>query len=1035
MQSTEMKLGRAHIVGPAAPPNDGVKPDAKAEETYSDMRDVLVEIGKRMGVLNTPAPPMSPVEGEVSEEIAKAQATAVPPDQLDPYGRAGYANDIIDPPYPAEALCRLFENSGALRQNIEAMETNIDGFGHRLEPILDFDDPKLMDRIQSLMFAERVEKAGKSLDDLTDADLDTLMPPPAEVAARARLWKMISLVEKERLQTYFDFLSPLHTFIDLRRRKRVAQEVMGNGAWEIIREDPEDVTSKIVGVNHVPWVCVRLLNADETPTMCERPKRKDSVTWDWEESEEYFRRFVYLTPTKRVYFKSAGDPRILSRRSGRYYDSIEEMRAEDGSEARPANEIVHWLIPNDTSPYGIPRWIGQLLSVLGNRASEEVNFLYFDNKAIPPMVLLVSGGRLTSDSVSKIETYVESHIKGRKNFHNIMVIEAIPANAEETSGDIEHSGKMRLEFKPLMGDQQSDAMFQGYEQNNVVKIGRSFRQPQLLTGDARDQNRSCYSEDTETLTENGWKLVDEIAEDERIAAFDPKTGKVVFVIPAKKLVYDVTNEWMYRFHSKHTDVLVTGDHRMLYRLQDSKSRSEEWRIGLSQDVAHLSRVALRVAADPDTWTGEALTRDIEMGENGPEFVLPKVCAISRKDGHRHEDRVPLTDWLEFLGYWISEGSLLQTQDENSPCVVTLSQKKPITRAKIQALIDRLPWRASVSEGPDGTTRWRFSNRCLRTWLLENCGGKSHDKRIPEDYLRLPAPMLRVLYDALMDGDGTRDSRQHSGTYRTHLNNRAYYSKSWTLASQVQQIGVLLGFRGYVSKGAGVWRVLQADSFETRLKTREHVTQSLYTGRVYCFSVPGYGFFVTRRNGKVAIQGNTAETAKAFAEEQIYQPARDEFDALMDRLFLAPMGVRFWRFRSNAPVNRAPDALVNNITKLLQAGAISSNEARALVNDVFSIDLSRRNEDWADLPPLLALALAKLSGSAEEIDEPTTPPSPDEQSGASPDEQAQQQQAKTRRKLSRLARSIVHLRAAFKEEFERQKDDFFDPSSWGVLDED
>ena len=142
------------------------------------------------------------------------------------------------------------------------------------------------------------------------------------------------------------------------------------------------------------------------------------------------------------------------------------------------------------SPYGVPRWIGALLSVLGSRASEEVNFLYFDNKAIPPMVLLCSGGRVAESNVEKIENVIEERVKGRKNFHKIIVIEALPADAKETAGDIEYSGKMRLELVPLFGTQQHDALFQEYDDRNMRKVCWSFRQPPLLTGDTRDMNRS-----------------------------------------------------------------------------------------------------------------------------------------------------------------------------------------------------------------------------------------------------------------------------------------------------------------------------------------------------------------------------------------------------------------------------------------------------------------------------------------------------------------------------------------------------------------
>ena len=53
----------------------------------------------------------------------------------------------IEPPYDPEALCLLTEHSNSLRQNVDAYATNIDGFGHRFEPAIDFDADDADDRI------------------------------------------------------------------------------------------------------------------------------------------------------------------------------------------------------------------------------------------------------------------------------------------------------------------------------------------------------------------------------------------------------------------------------------------------------------------------------------------------------------------------------------------------------------------------------------------------------------------------------------------------------------------------------------------------------------------------------------------------------------------------------------------------------------------------------------------------------------------------------------------------------------------------
>ena len=60
----------------------------------------------------------------------------------------------LEPPYDPEALCILFEHANSLRQNVDAYATNIDGFGHRLEPAIDFDDRDADERVSECIYLE-----------------------------------------------------------------------------------------------------------------------------------------------------------------------------------------------------------------------------------------------------------------------------------------------------------------------------------------------------------------------------------------------------------------------------------------------------------------------------------------------------------------------------------------------------------------------------------------------------------------------------------------------------------------------------------------------------------------------------------------------------------------------------------------------------------------------------------------------------------------------------------------------------------------
>jgi PBSX family phage portal protein len=399
----------------------------------------------------------------------------------------------ISPPFPFETLASIHENSSALGSNIDAMVTNVDGFGYMLDPVINFNSPDVNEQVRNILLRQAFDNSG--LEDLLELDLESFKEIDVDIRDledKKFLWERIASVEKSRARSFFEFVNPLMPFIELRKKTRKEYEIFGNAGWEIIREDPEVENSRITQIYKVPFLNVKLRRICKEPVDTTMIIRKDEILFDSVRVQRYFRSFVRSHGSKKVFFKEFGDPRIMSRTTGKYYDSIEHLmkEEEDGS---PANELFHWKIESPLSPYGVPRWIGALLSVIGSRAAEEVNFLYFDNKAIPPMVLMVSGGRLTESSVRKIESHVEERIKGRQNFHNIMVIEALPSNADPSEGDIEHHGKLRMELKPLVNEQTSDALFQSYDEKNQIKIGRSFRQSPIMTGDTRDMNRSTAS--------------------------------------------------------------------------------------------------------------------------------------------------------------------------------------------------------------------------------------------------------------------------------------------------------------------------------------------------------------------------------------------------------------------------------------------------------------------------------------------------------------------------------------------------------------
>lgn len=387
------------------------------------------------------------------------------------------ANEL-DWPYDPLLLCNLFELSSSLRPNIDAYVTNIDAFGHTFEPRIDLSADDAREVISNAMFLDRMHAHERE----PDAAVPTA-PSDGEVDAKISEIKTVMMLELARLKSFYNSCCVGIDFVKLRRKTRQDIEVLGNGFWEAIR----NAEGRLVLFNYVPAFSIRL---GRQGRVVEIPVRVEASDISFEEVniQMRFRSYIQnLAPDqggKKTWFKEFGDPRIMSNKTGNLYESIEDLKKEEET-AQPATELLHFLVDSPRTPYGIPRWIGALLAVMGTRQSEEVNFLYFENKTVPPLVILVSGGRLNSQATEKIRSHISEELKGKRNFHKILVLEAEPAGKHQDG-----AGRVKIEIKPLTQAIQSDALFQKYDERNADKVGQQFRLPRMLRGDIRDFNKS-----------------------------------------------------------------------------------------------------------------------------------------------------------------------------------------------------------------------------------------------------------------------------------------------------------------------------------------------------------------------------------------------------------------------------------------------------------------------------------------------------------------------------------------------------------------
>jgi PBSX family phage portal protein len=524
------------------------------------------------------------------------------------------AAGALQPPYDPEALCLLVEHSNSLRQNVDAYATNIDGNGFRFEPAIDFDAEDARQKVADALMLERI--AAREAGTLPEGM--PITPSAEETSSRLVELRQLARVERARLDSFFDFACFDHSFVDLRRRTRQDLEVTGNAFWEVLRDGKGDLARLV----YVPSYTVRLLPLDREAVEVRERVRVSPISFDTVSARRRLRRYVQIQGAERVYFKSFGDPRVVSRSTGRIFPDVAALRAAQPDDG-PATELLHFAIHSPRSPYGVPRWVGTLLSVLGSRQMEEVNYLYFENKSVPPMALLVSGGRLSEASVPRIERFIEENLKGKANFHKILILEADGVG----TGD---GGRAKIELRPLTDAQQQDALFQVYDERNIDKVGSAFRLPRLLRGESKDFNRAT--------AESALRF----AEDQ---VFQPERDEFDFLMNRKLLADMGIRFWRFRSQTP-----VTRDPERMTEMVERLVRvgvltPEEGRL-LAGDI--FNREFRKIG---DDWTKRPITltlagiqtgvEDLKPKPSGPDALLPsaKQLLALREDLRAEEERL------------------------------------------------------------------------------------------------------------------------------------------------------------------------------------------------------------------------------------------------------------------------------------------------------------------------------------------------------------------------------------------------------------
>jgi len=364
----------------------------------------------------------------------------------DPFINMYNEGGIIEPPYDLFTLAVMPEVSSELGPAIDAMVVNIAKMGHRIVP----------------------RDSNQRREEIPEDNIR---------------------MELAKVKNFFSnaILEATQSFTTFRATLRNDLETTGNSYYEVLRNV---VTDEPAGLTHLPSWQMRLRKEDEEMTEHEVLRAVQGADGSWSiQSFPYtkrFRRYVQIRESEatKVYFKEWNDPRPIHKYTGEVVTE-QELNSLEFSEDMLATEVVHLRLYSSRGPYGLPRWIGNLFTVFGNRAAEVINYTTFRSNNIPAMMLMATNVQLTEASIERIQKFVEERIQGDDNYSTILLIEGEPV----TEG-IRDPGTMKLDIKELTQVQHTDALFVNYMERNDDKIRRSFRLPPIFMGRAEDYTRA-----------------------------------------------------------------------------------------------------------------------------------------------------------------------------------------------------------------------------------------------------------------------------------------------------------------------------------------------------------------------------------------------------------------------------------------------------------------------------------------------------------------------------------------------------------------
>lgn len=373
-----------------------------------------------------------------------------------------------------------------------------------------------------------------------------------------------------------------------------------------------------------------------------------------------------------------------------------------------------------------------------------------------------------------------------------------------------------------------------------------FMDANVIIGDYNDVYflEYCFDNKTEIMTKNGWKFIKDVPIGTEVATINKETGELEYQKTTDLIVQDYDGE-MVKLSAGSLDVLMTPNHHNWVKVPKHTSKNKKEYYYKEIEAKNLKG-------------GMTFKRDVKWnGQESSIFIIPEYIEHHYLGKYKkyHDiihpaKTVSMDDWLSFLGYYLSEGSL---DNEYS---INITQYKFCD--KIEETLKKLPFKYQKEKNG-----FRICSKQLGSQLSKF--GKCNNKFVPNYIKELSPRQIEIFLSAYILGDGSIHKRTKQRTISTtskimadDLSELILKCGNYSIISEIKNKGTEMSVRGgkKYTRNHNQFVISERKESGEFWLLNKHIKKENYNGKVYCVTTPNHTIYV-RRNGKAIWSANCA----------------------------------------------------------------------------------------------------------------------------------------------------------------------------------